>query len=89
MIRNVESAYAWPGGYPVFALMKDSGCLCPKCVTENRGLIYRDSIRTWGTKSWTIVAAHINWEDMELSCDNCYMEIECAYPDESNRQYQQ
>jgi hypothetical protein len=99
-LRAAENGYAWPGGYPVFAIMADGGCLCAECVKENRRLIYLNSIdyhfyemdghkysEFMGTKEWTIAGAEINWEDMELSCDNCYLEIECAYPDESKRQY--
>lgn len=88
-IRQVEQGYAWPGGYPVFAVMKDGSILCPHCVKENRKLIYIDSIGYSYRSGWEIEGSEINWEDIELSCDHCYEEIECAYPDEEKRQYNQ
>ena len=87
-IHQIEGGYAWPGGYPIYGVMQDGGCLCSNCVKENRRQIYLDSLEPSGHTGWELLASEINWEDMQLNCDNCYMEIECAYPDESKRKYQ-
>ena len=29
-----KSKYAWPGGYPLFAITNDGGCLCHKCSKD-------------------------------------------------------
>lgn len=80
-IDAVSQGYAWPGGYPLFALTADGGCLCPSCVREEKELIL-EAYETHD-KQWQIDAVDVNWESMDLTCDNCYQAIECAYPTES------
>lgn len=70
--------YAWPGGYPKFAVMTDGACLCAACVKNNFALIAR-STRDDSRDGWTFSAAAVNWEDTELTCDNCGKAIESAY----------
>ena len=83
-IKSVEQGFAWPGGYPMFLYMTDGGCICPKCVTENRGQIYLESISgKLGVNEWRLVCPEINWEDTSLYCDNCNEQIEYAYGDPS------
>jgi hypothetical protein len=60
-------AYAWPGGYPIFYLDKESNVLCPPCA--NREV----------DQSQEVVGADINWEDGALHCDDCGKRIESAY----------
>lgn len=71
--------YAWPGGYPVFAITSDGGSLCFDCLkTERRAIL--EAIRNKdNTSGWRVVAFAINWEDRGLTCDNCSQEIESAY----------
>jgi hypothetical protein len=79
-IRQAEQGHAWPGGFPVFALMKDGSCICSKCIKENRGRIFIETL--YGTKyhnEWQIESAEVNWEDSSLFCDNCSDRIESAY----------
>jgi hypothetical protein len=73
--------YAWPGGYPLFAITNDGGCLCHKCVKDNYRLL-RESQRNYVRYSgdgWQVEAIDINWEDTLLYCDNCGKNIESAY----------
>jgi len=64
-------AYAWPGGYPLFYLAADeyghTVVLCPEHA--NAEADYDDD---------EIVAADVNWEDTELSCEHGH-KIESAY----------
>jgi len=71
------SAYAWPGGYPIFYLLEDNGVLCPACANGENG---SDASVAAGTDpQWHIVAADIHWEGDALVCDHCYGAIESAY----------
>ena len=66
------------GGYPVFMVTKDGGCLCYKCAKENARLII-ESTRNESASDWCYVASDVNWEDGNLYCDNCNDRIESAY----------
>jgi hypothetical protein len=72
--------YAWPGGYPMFFLCSDGGSLCPKCARENARVIMQ-AIQLGAHDGWRVVATDINWEDPDLTCDNCDKPIESAYGD--------
>ena len=71
----VKNPYAWPGGYPLFAITDDGGCLCAKCC-EIEGECIDGSYTGDG---WHIVALDVNWEDDSLYCDHCGSQIESAY----------
>lgn len=75
-IRREWTAYAWPGGYPLFHLTKDNGILCTKCANENLKLTLGDD------PQWQIIHSEINYTDKDLYCDNCYEKIESAYGEE-------
>ncbi len=68
--------YAWPGGYPLFYITKDSVILCPKCTNENIELLSDPY-----DPQWYIVGYDINYEDSDLYCDHCGERIESAYGD--------
>jgi hypothetical protein len=72
---NTVSKYAWPGGYPLFYLTADNGVLCPSCVQDARP----DAPDADQTNDWKVVAADVNWEDADLTCDHCSTRIESAY----------
>lgn len=71
----ITSPYAWPGGYPMFALTSDGGCLCKHCVkSEAKSIGF-----TYGSDGWAIAGLDVNWEDPSLFCDHCGDPIEAAY----------
>jgi hypothetical protein len=70
-----KAPYAWPGGYPLFAITSDGACLCHRCTASERETIGT----TTGTDGWTVVALEANWEDSHLYCDHCGTQIESAY----------
>lgn len=73
--RLSASPYAWPGGYPLFAITDDGAALCHHCCKTER-----DSIGTTaGSDGWGVVAIEANWEDPDLYCDHCGARIESAY----------
>ena len=74
-------AYAWPGGYPIFYLCEDNGVLCPDCVNSNVKHIV-DATIARDDKQWALAASDANWEDAEMSCDNCGQRIPSAYAED-------
>ncbi len=77
-ISSTLQGYAWPGGYPVFAITKDGAALCSQCTKDNLKLIVRDTHEDNNT-GWEIMSSMVNWEDTELYCDHCGKIIESAY----------
>lgn len=77
-ISSALQGYAWPGGYPVFAITKDGGCLCSACTKDNLRQIVRDTHED-GNTGWEVDGSMVNWEDTELYCDHCGKLIESAY----------
>lgn len=71
----IASPYAWPGGYPMFAITNDGAALCHHCCSSERKSIGS----TYGSDGWAIVALEVNWEDPSLLCDHCGERIESAY----------
>lgn len=72
LIRN---PYAFPGGYPKFAITSDGCPICHKCCKDE----FRQIVQSTSRDGWEIVAIDINYEDKECYCDNCGKKIECAY----------
>ena len=64
------SAFAWPGGYPIFYLDSENSVLCPACAEKARIDII---------EKFRPVASGIHWEGDPLHCDQCSCEIESAY----------
>jgi hypothetical protein len=62
-------AYVWPGGYPVYYLDSENNVLCPICAAKEG---YGSPIAAWS----------VNWEDAELTCDDCLKRIESAYAED-------
>ena len=72
------SAYAWPGGYPVFHVCDDGAYLCPKCANAPQWRHGGHSDETAWRDGWLIIGSDINWEDPDLYCDHCGERIESA-----------
>lgn len=77
LVRREWEKYAWPGGYPLYYVTQDGGCLCTDCANENLDRTIEED----GDKSWLIAGCDINYEDTGLYCDNCNKFVECAYGD--------
>ena len=74
----IRSPYAWPGGYPLFAVTSDGASLCHKCCKDNYRQI-RESMRDHSSDGWRVDAVDVNWEDADMLCDDCGNVIESAY----------
>jgi hypothetical protein len=71
--------YAWPGGYPMFLVMADGGCLCPACVKAEWRQIVQYTLWNQPESGWMVLGQEINWENPDLYCDHCGERIESAY----------
>lgn len=74
-------AHAWPGGYPLYYVVEDSGVLCPGCASAP----FKSDPESWkrtvdaDDEQFYIVAAEVNWEDQNLNCEHCSSLIPAAY----------
>ena len=62
--------FAWPGGYPIYYLDDENNTLCPKCANKNEGF------------GPLVEAGDVNWEDSNMTCDQCNQRIESAYAED-------
>lgn len=87
MVEKVKSfirqPYAWPGGYPLYALMSDGEAICKHCAKSDYPLIL-SSTKDDDKRGWTVMAVDVNWEDNELYCSHCGEQIESAYGEPDN-----
>lgn len=74
----IRQPFAWPGGYPLFALMGDGGIICRHCAADNARMMIESTRRDYGD-GWDCAAVAVNWENTDLVCDNCGQHIEAAY----------
>ena len=80
----IRRPWAFPGGYPKYAITSDGAALCPTCCSDNYRAIL-ESIRDYPSDQfgycdgWRVIATDINWEDQYLTCDHCGDKIESAY----------
>ena len=81
--ERIES-YVWPGGYPIFYVANDGGCICPACVSSNLEQI-TESTNIQAGDGWQIVGHDVNWEDPKLYCEHCGNRIEPAYAEDDAR----
>jgi hypothetical protein len=65
------SAWAWPGGYPIYYLSDDGQVFCPDCANQEDA-------------EPEITAADINYEDPALICEGCGVQIESAYAEDDS-----
>lgn len=70
-----ENPWAFPGGYPRYALTDHGEALCDACCASEADCI-EDSTPGDG---WYVVASGINWEDQHLTCGHCNNQIQSAY----------
>ena len=73
-----DGGFAWPGGYPCYALTSDGAALSVDAVKDNYRII-RESMRDDSNDGWRVVAIDINYEDPNLYCDHTGERIESAY----------
>ena len=72
---NQLTAYAWPGGYPLFYIDKFASAICVKCARE---------LDRMGEQYEKPIGYEVNWESNDLYCDVCSNKIDCAYCDKPN-----
>lgn len=74
-----RGAYAWPGGYPTYFVMRDYEVISFEAAMKEKELILA-ALKEPGTdKQWEIVSQQINWENDALYCAHTDKRIESAY----------
>lgn len=72
-----RNRYAWPGGYAMFLVMTDGGCLCSDCVKAEWKNIAHSTIGGY-RDGWQAAAAdcmaNVDSEDPVI-CDHCGKDI--------------
>jgi hypothetical protein len=71
------TAYAWPGGYPMYYVDSENSALCVACARK------ADADADEFEK-FKPCAFDINWEDTSLYCDQCSQRIASAYGDDDD-----
>ena len=62
---------AWPGGYDLYFVTSDGGCLCHACASKERRNV-ADSIATKCDDGWRVMAVDTTADtDSEVRCDHC------------------
>lgn len=80
--NGIRAKFAWPGGYPLFAVTLDGAALCIDCARKEFQQIARAHHNSFND-GWCVVAVDINYEDTSLHCDHCSKPIESAYGEDS------
>ena len=72
--RTIRQPYAWPGGYPLFAITDDGGALCVKCLEAEFTNVCHSTLHEI-EDGWSVAVIDVNWE-FDICCDHCGAEIE-------------
>ncbi len=75
-----QGPYAWPGGYPLYAIADDGGLLCWDCLKTQRRLIL-ESLRDRTRDGWAVMAVEVLWEGPDECCSHCNAALPTAYGD--------
>lgn len=76
-----ETPFAWPGGYPIYAVMNDGARLCYHCLTTET------EVHEGGdADGWRFEGAEVFWEGPTDACGHCGTELESAYGDTNERE---
>lgn len=70
-----KERYAWPGGYPLYAVTNDGAALCHACCGSQRAWIGT----TTGSDGWCVIGMDVNWDETDLTCDHCGDRVEAAF----------
>jgi hypothetical protein len=70
---------AWPGGYPMFALMADGEVIDAQSARENYKQILAATRNPRTNEQWQVEAIDIHWEGEALQCAHSGRMIDSAY----------
>jgi hypothetical protein len=74
-----SNGYAWPGGYPMYALMADGEVIDAQSARENYKLILAATRNPRTDTQWQVEAIDIHWEGESLQCAHSGRMINSAY----------
>jgi hypothetical protein len=71
--------YTSLGSYPIYFYTSDGAALCWDCAREEYKQISQSIREKSSERGWRVVGCDINYENNDLTCDNCSKPIESAY----------
>jgi len=74
-----SNGFAWPGGYPTFALMADGEVIDAQSARENYKLILRATKNAGTDEQWECLGIDVHWEGEPIFCAHSGRAIESAY----------
>lgn len=82
-LRLRWTSWAWPGGYPIYYLVRDMCVLCHECANAEL-----DRTLDKDDDQFYIVDMDINDEDQHLHCDHCNAHIEpsCGFEEKHDEE---
>ena len=75
LLAEAAQRFAWPGGYPLHAVLGDGEPLCCACCEKERASILDAEF----DRQWRIEGVQVHWEGEPLQCSHCNADIESAY----------
>lgn len=73
------NGYAWPGGYPMYAIMGDGEVIDAQSARENYKLILSATRNPGTDRQWECIGVDIHWEGEPITCAHSGRIIESAY----------
>lgn len=70
---------AWPGCYPMYALMADGEVIDAQSAKENYRQVLAATRNPHTNTQWECVAVEVHWEGKPLECAHSGRMIESAY----------
>ena len=75
LVAVANGKFAFPGGYPLVAIMADGEPMCCDCVGKEAAAI----IEACPRDGWRIAGVEVYWEGEPMACSHCSASIESAY----------
>jgi hypothetical protein len=83
-LADLESPFAWPGGYPRYFVCADGEALSFEEAKANEELIVAAIRENDRNSDWRVIGCQINWEDPDLICVGSGKKIPSAYADDED-----
>jgi hypothetical protein len=75
LVAVAAGKFAFPGSYPLVAIMEDGETMCCDCVGKESATI----IEAYPRDGWRIAGVGVHWEGDPHICAHCGASIESAY----------
>jgi hypothetical protein len=77
--KAIREPYAWPGGYPLYAIMTDGDTCSIEGLKQDWRNVVEAHLHADRRSGFAVAAIAVNWEDTTLICAITNKTIESAY----------